>query len=140
MDETDEATLESMLDLNFRSVFFAMRAVLPGMRAAGRGSISVVASRQGVEAGAMVGAYGASKASAISLGKAVALENRDRGISANSVLPATMDTAANRAAMPGADPKQWVRPTAVAELLVYLASPEGAQVTGAAIPVYGAQL
>jgi NAD(P)-dependent dehydrogenase (short-subunit alcohol dehydrogenase family) len=140
VDETDEATLESMLDVNFRSVFFTLRAVLPEMRGAGRGSISVVASRQGAEAAAMVGAYGASKAAAISLVKSVALENKDRGISANTVLPATMDTAANRAAMPGTDPAKWVQPSQVAELLVYLASAEGAQVTGAAIPVYGGQL
>jgi NAD(P)-dependent dehydrogenase (short-subunit alcohol dehydrogenase family) len=140
VDETDDSTLENMLNVNFRSVFVTLRAVLPEMRRAGRGSISVVASRQGMEPGAMVGAYGASKAAAISLVKTVALENKDSGISANCVLPATMDTAANRAAMPGADFSKWVQPAQVAELLVYLASDGGAQVTGAAIPVYGAQL
>jgi len=55
-------------------------------------------------------------------------------------LPATMDTPGNRAAMPGADASQWVQPSDVAALLVYLASDAGAGITGAAIPVYGRQL
>ncbi|MBL8219172.1 MAG: hypothetical protein JNL62_08075, partial [Bryobacterales bacterium] len=49
----------------------------------------------------------------------------------------TMDTAANRAAMPGAGFSLWVRPAQVAAMIVHLVSDEAAQVTGAAIPVYG---
>ncbi|MBZ5729195.1 MAG: SDR family oxidoreductase [Acidobacteriia bacterium] len=60
--ETDDATLEKMLDLNYRSAFFVARAVLPQMRRQGGGRILAVASRQAVEPGAMVGAYSASKA------------------------------------------------------------------------------
>ena len=72
--------------------------------------------------------------------RSIALENKDRGISANTVLPGTMDTPANRAADPKADPLQWVQPAQVAALLVHLASDAGAQVTGAAIPIYGRQV
>jgi NAD(P)-dependent dehydrogenase (short-subunit alcohol dehydrogenase family) len=140
VEDTDDATMEQMLDLNFRSAFFMLRAVLPHMRQQGKGSIAVVASRQGVEPGAMVGAYSASKAAVVALVRTVALENRDRAISANTVLPATMDTPGNRASDPKADGSQWVQPAQVAALLVYLASDSGAQVTGAAIPIYGRQL
>jgi NAD(P)-dependent dehydrogenase (short-subunit alcohol dehydrogenase family) len=135
--ETDDATLDKMLDLNYRSAFFTARAVLPHMRQGGR--ILAVASRQAVEPAAMVGAYSASKAALVALIRTIALENKDRGISANAVLPATMDTPANRAADPKADPLQWVQPAQVAALLVYLASDASAQVTGAAIPIYGRQ-
>jgi NAD(P)-dependent dehydrogenase (short-subunit alcohol dehydrogenase family) len=87
----------------------------------------------------MVGAYSASKAAVVALIRTIALENKDLDVSANTVLPGTMDTPANRAADPTADPLRWVQPPQVAALLVHLASDAGAQVTGAAIPIYGRQ-
>ncbi|MBZ5621116.1 MAG: SDR family NAD(P)-dependent oxidoreductase [Acidobacteriia bacterium] len=138
--ETDDQTLEKMLDVNYRSAFFMARAVLPQLRQQGGGRILAVASRQAVEPGAMVGAYSASKAALVALIRTIALENKDRGISANSVLPATMDTPQNRAGDPSADRSQWVDPAQVAALLVHLASDAGAQITGAALPVYGRQV
>jgi NAD(P)-dependent dehydrogenase (short-subunit alcohol dehydrogenase family) len=136
--ETDDATFEKMLDLNYRAAFYIARAVLSQMRQQGSGRILAVASRQGVEPAAMVGAYSASKAALVSLVRTIALENKDRGISANTVLPATMDTPGNRAG--GAGNPQWVQPAQVAALLVYLASDAAAQITGAAIPLYGPQI
>lgn len=138
--DTDDATLDKMLDLNYRSAFFMARAVLPQMRQQGGGRILAVASREAVEPGAMVGAYSASKAALVALVRTIALENKDRCISANTVLPGTMDTPSNRAADPKADPLQWVQPAQVAALLVHLASDAGGQVTGAAIPIYGRQV
>jgi NAD(P)-dependent dehydrogenase (short-subunit alcohol dehydrogenase family) len=138
--ETDDATFEKMLDLNYRAAFYIARAVLPQMRRQGGGRILAVASRQAVEPAAMIGAYSASKAALVSLVRTIALENKDRCISANTVLPGTMDTPGNRAGDPNADPSQWVQPSQVAAILVHLASDAGAQVTGAAIPVYGRQV
>jgi NAD(P)-dependent dehydrogenase (short-subunit alcohol dehydrogenase family) len=131
--DTTDATLEQMLDLNFRAAFFMMRAVIPQMRAQKAGRILVVASRQGVEPGAMVGAYSASKAAIVALVKCVALENKDAGITANTVLPGGMATPGNRG-------NNLVPVEQVAALLAYLAGDGAAQVTGAAIPVYGSQL
>jgi NAD(P)-dependent dehydrogenase (short-subunit alcohol dehydrogenase family) len=140
VDETDDATFEKMLDLNYRAAFFMTRAVLPQMRQQGSGRILAVASRQAVEPSAMVGAYSASKAALVSLIRTIALENKDRCISANTVLPGTMDTPGNRASDPKADDSQWVQPSQVAAILLHLASDAGGQVTGAAIPVYGKQV
>ena len=128
VEDTDDATLDRMLDLNYRAAFFVFRAVLPQMRHQGSGRILAVASRQGVEPGASVGAYSASKAALVALVRTIALENRDLGITANTVLPGTM----------GSD-GDLVRPAQVAALLLHLASDAGAQITGAAIPVYGKQ-
>ena len=139
VEETDEATLDQMLDVNYRAAFFICRAVLPQMRRQASGRILAVASRQGVEPAAMVGAYSASKAALVSLIHTIALENRDLGISANTVLPGTMDTPGNRAGDPKADTSHWVQPSQVAALLVHLASDAASQITGAAIPVYGRQ-
>jgi NAD(P)-dependent dehydrogenase (short-subunit alcohol dehydrogenase family) len=137
--ETDDATLEKMLDVNFRSAFFMMRALLPHMRQQGAGRILAIAGRLGVEPAAMAGAYSASKAAIVALVRVVALENKDRAIAANSILPGTMDTPANRKREPDGDYSQWVQPQQVAALLVHLAGDEGASITGAAIPVYGRQ-
>ncbi|HET6181690.1 MAG TPA: SDR family NAD(P)-dependent oxidoreductase [Candidatus Sulfotelmatobacter sp.] len=135
--DTDDATFQRMLDMNLNSAFHILRAVIPYMRKAGTGRIVGISSRAAETPGANVGAYSASKAAFSALMKTVALENKDAGITANVILPGTMDTPANRKAMPGADPSQWVQPASVASLLLFLADEGGKDVTGAAIPVYG---
>jgi NAD(P)-dependent dehydrogenase (short-subunit alcohol dehydrogenase family) len=138
--ETDDATLENMLNLNLRTAFYVLRAVIPQMRRAGTGRIIAIGSRAAEDPGPGVGAYSASKAAMVSLIRTVALENKDRGITANVILPGTMDTPGNREAMPAADRGKWVQPASIASLIVWLASEAGKDVNGAAIPVYGAGL
>jgi len=135
--ETDDATFQRMFDLNLNSAFYLLRAALPAMRKTGNGRIIAIGSRAALEPGASVGAYSASKAALVSLIKTVALENKDVGITANVILPGTMDTPANRKAMPNADFSKWVQPANVASLVLWLAGDAGIDVTGAAIPVYG---
>jgi NAD(P)-dependent dehydrogenase (short-subunit alcohol dehydrogenase family) len=135
--ETEDAMLDRMLDVNFRTAFYMIRAVLPSMREHRSGRILAIGSKAAVEPSPMAGAYAASKAALVSLIRTVARENSDRGITANVVLPGTMDTPANRTAMPGADFSKWVQPGQVAKLLVHLATAEVSQVNGAVIPIYG---
>jgi NAD(P)-dependent dehydrogenase (short-subunit alcohol dehydrogenase family) len=135
--DTDDATFQRMFDMNVNSAFHILRAVIPHMRQAGIGRIIAIGSRAEEDPGPTLGAYSASKAALVSLIRTVALENKDAGITANVVLPGTMDTPANRQAMPGADVSQWVQPASVASLIVWLAGDAGKDVTGAAIPVYG---
>jgi NAD(P)-dependent dehydrogenase (short-subunit alcohol dehydrogenase family) len=135
--ETDDSTFQRMFDVNFKSTFYLLRAVLPVMRKTRNGRIIAIGSRAALEAGAGVGAYSASKAAMVSLIKTVALENKDAGITANVILPGTMDTPANRKAMPNADVSKWVQPVNVARLVTWLAGDAGKDVNGAAIPVYG---
>lgn len=135
--ETDDATFQRMLDLNLNSAFYVLRAVISHMRRAGAGRIIAIGSRAAENPGPGVGAYSASKAALVSLIQTVAVENKDLGITANVLLPGTMDTPANRKAMPNADTSQWVQPASVASLIVWLAGEAGKDVTGAAIPVYG---
>ncbi|MCI0351892.1 MAG: SDR family NAD(P)-dependent oxidoreductase [Acidobacteriales bacterium] len=135
--DTDAATLEKMLDMNFRSAFYMLKAVVPHMRKAGCGRIVAIGSKAAVEPAAGVGAYSASKAALITLIRTVALENKDAGITANVLLPSTIDTPANRAAMPKADTSKWVNPEKLASLIVWLAGDAASEVSGAVIPVYG---
>lgn len=138
--DTDDATFQRMLDMNLNSAFHILRAVLPHMRKAKAGRIIAIGSRAAESPGASVGAYSASKAALVSLIRTVALENKDASITANVLLPGTIDTPANRKAMPGADVSQWVRPASIASLIVWIAGDAGKDVTGAAIPVYGGGL
>jgi len=140
VDETGDGTFERMLDFNYRAAFFMARAVLPPMRMQGGGCILAVASRQAVEPAANVGAYSASKVAQVSVTRTIALESRDRNISADTVLPGTMDTPRkSRWRSPG-------RSLAIGAaipgraLLVHLASDAGAQVTSAAIPICSKQM
>jgi NAD(P)-dependent dehydrogenase (short-subunit alcohol dehydrogenase family) len=134
---TDDATWQRMFDANLNSAFHILRAVIPEMRKAGGGRIIAIGSRQAEEPAPTIGAYSASKAALVSLIKTVALENKDVGITANVILPGTIDTPANRKDIPGANVSQWVQPASIAGLIVWLAGDSGKDVTGAAIPVYG---
>jgi len=135
--ETDERTWDHMMDLNLRSAYLMCRAVLPAMLKAGSGRIVAVGSRTGVEPAAGLSAYGVSKAGLVALIRTIALETKGTGVTANVVMPSVIDTAANRVAMPKADAKKWVQPSSIATVLLWLASKEARDVSGAVIPVYG---
>jgi NAD(P)-dependent dehydrogenase (short-subunit alcohol dehydrogenase family) len=126
--------------MNLNSAFHMLRAVIPHMRKAGAGRIIAIGSRAAEDPGPTVGAYSASKAALVSLIRTVALENKDASITANVILPGTIDTPANRKAMPSADASTWVQPASIASLILWLAGDAGKDVNGAAIPVYGGGL
>jgi len=138
--DTDDVTFQQMFDLNLNFLFHVLRATIPVLRQNGNGCIIAIGSRAALEPGAGVGAYSASKAAMVSLIRTVALENKDAGLRANVILPGTMDTPANRESIPKADFSKWVKPTAVASLITWLASDAGKDVTGAVIPVYGSDV
>jgi len=138
--DTDDDTFRQMMDINLNSLFHVLRAALPALRRTGDGRIIAIGSRAALEPGPSVGAYSASKAAMLSLIRTVAIENKDAGVRANVILPGTMDTPANRKAMPDADFSKWVRPTTVASLITWLAGDAGKDLNGAVIPVYGGDM
>ena len=138
--ETDDDTWEKMLLLNLKAAVNILRAVLPGMRERKHGRIVAIGSRAAVDPAANIAAYSASKAALVSLMKTAALENSKLGITANVILPGTIDTPANRGFNPGGDYSSWVSPQKLADLALFLASDAASEITGAAIPVYGAGL
>ncbi len=124
-----------MLDLNLTSAVIGCRAVLPAMRAARRGRIVNIASRAVVPPLGGFIAYTVSKSAVIALTQALAQEERPHGITVNAVLPSTMDTPANRSAMPDADRSGWVTTEAVADVIAYLVSDAAGAVSGATVAV-----
>ncbi|PDT11179.1 3-oxoacyl-ACP reductase [Rhizobium sp. J15] len=131
------AQWKMMMTANADTALTISAAVLPIMKAAGYGRIVHVAAAPGLKAGANQAAYAASKAAVIRLTEAIAAECRDDRITANCILPGTIDTPENRAAMPNAKTEGWVSPQSIARLIAFLISPAAAVVTGAAIPSTG---
>ena len=140
IQETSDEIWDQMMEVNARAAFYVLRAVLPVMRSQGGGRIVAIGSRAGVEPAANIAAYAASKAALVALVRTAALENRDAKITANVILPGPIDTEASRKSDPNADRSQRVSPEKIADLALFLASEAAGEITGAAIPFYGAGL
>jgi NAD(P)-dependent dehydrogenase (short-subunit alcohol dehydrogenase family) len=126
-----------LMRVNLETTFRVARACARTFERAGGGVLVVVASPAALLGEAGMGAYAASKAGALRLVESLAREMAPYGGRANAVLPGTMDTPANRAAMPGADSARWVSTEAVAEVIYYLTTAAAAGVNGAAVGVPG---
>lgn len=135
--ETPPALWEDMLGRNAVSVLNMARAVVPAMQARRRGRIVNVAAMGALRAAPAMGAYAVAKSAVLRLTEAMAAELRDGGINVNCVMPSIIDTPANRADMPGADPGRWVAREALADVILFLASDRARAIHGAAIPVVG---
>jgi len=130
VEETAPEEWEKMISLNATSLFLAVRALVPQLRASGRGRIVNIAAVPAVTGGgAGMVAYTASKAAVVAMTKAMASEFGD-GITVNALAPTTIDTPANREAMPDADPSDWVKGEEMAELIDYLTGEAGRSVNG----------
>ncbi len=136
--ESDVSVLEKVIALNVRPVYVTAGRVAKSMveRGAG-GKIVVVLAKSGLKGSAKNAAYTASKAAAQRIVESMALELRDLGINVNAVLPSTIDSPANRADMPNADPAKWVTPEDVADAILFLASDAAARINGASLEVFG---
>lgn len=129
-------TWDQLYQINLRTAVNACRAALPFFAASG-GRIVNIGAASAVKAAAGMGAYAASKAGVARLTEALAEELNARDITVNAVLPGIIDTPANRADMPDANHSRWVKPQALAEVILFLLSARSSAVTGALIPVTG---
>ena len=138
MAEVSEAALadwDFLFTLNARIALILSAAIIPAMAERKYGRIVHVAAGAGLRAGAGIGVYSAAKASVLRIAEAIAEEQRDHGIACNCVLPSTIDTPQNRAAMPDDDHSRWVTPQSIAKVAAFLASADAGAITGAAVPV-----
>jgi NAD(P)-dependent dehydrogenase (short-subunit alcohol dehydrogenase family) len=136
VEETDPATWDHLWKMNASTAFLCSRAAFPGMKAAGWGRVVNVSAFPAIDRGkATLSAYGAAKAAVLSLTHTLAREGVRHGITVNAILPSIIDTASNRAAMPGADTSTWLPPEGIAEVIAFLVSDAAGMVNGAAIPL-----
>ncbi len=131
--------LRQQLDINLVTAFLCAREAVRNMRrvpGAG-GRIVQVSSRAAlVPAGGAI-AYSVAKAGVDMLTAALAEEVKADGILVNAVAPSTIDTSANRQAMPTAKQDRWAAPADLAAAILWLASPANRLTSGAVVPVYG---
>jgi NAD(P)-dependent dehydrogenase (short-subunit alcohol dehydrogenase family) len=121
--------------VNLRTAVAASKAALAHLPDGGR--IINIGAAAALKAGAGMGAYAASKSGVMRLTESLAEELKPRGITVNAVLPSIIDTAPNRRDMPKADFDKWVKPSQLAEVIVFLLSDQASAITGALIPVTG---
>jgi NAD(P)-dependent dehydrogenase (short-subunit alcohol dehydrogenase family) len=138
------ADLRRQLDINLATCFLCCREAVrnmlraaPAPPAEGAGRIVNVGSRAALSPAGGSIAYSLSKAAVLSLTQCLADEVKGSRILVNAVIPSTIDTPANRAAMPQANHDRWPRPAEIASAITWLASPENQLVSGALMPVYG---
>ena len=133
------ADYRAVMDANLEATSLALRAILPGMVQRKRGSVVLIGSRSGVRPYDAPGsaAYAAAKAALTALAQAIAAEVLGAGVRVNSVLPSTIDTEANRKAMPDADRSRWVSTDSLGDVIQFLLSEQARDVSGASLPVYG---
>jgi NAD(P)-dependent dehydrogenase (short-subunit alcohol dehydrogenase family) len=133
----DIAKIDALWQQNVATVVVPAAACLVPMRARGYGRIVSVAAGSALKAGRNSAGYAMAKGAVVRWTEALAAETKDQGITANAILPGTIDHPVNRANMPKADPKTWVQPAEAAALILFLTSTEASGITGAAIPITG---
>lgn len=132
--------LEQQLSMNLVSCALSCRAAVANFRKAGTGGHIVnISARPALNPrqGANMTAYTAAKAAVAAFTVALAEELKHENISAIALAPSTIDTPVNRKEMPDAKHDTWVKPSAIAELIVAHCSLSEVINSGALIPVYG---
>jgi NAD(P)-dependent dehydrogenase (short-subunit alcohol dehydrogenase family) len=136
--ETDDKTWDYMFNLNLRSLIFCLRSIVPVMIRQNFGRIVTVSSGSILRGGgAGIAAYAVSKGAVRQLSEILADELKACDIHVHCILPGTMDTEANRLAMPKADFSKWVKTEDVARLIHFLLSDDSRAVRSVVVPVLG---
>lgn len=131
----DLAAYRAYWDQKVATIVTATTACLRPMRARGYGRVVNVASTAALKAEKGAAGYAMANAALVRWTESLAEETKREGITANCVLPRIIDNAANRAAMPKADPSRWATAAEIAAVVLFLSSEEASGITGTAIPV-----
>jgi NAD(P)-dependent dehydrogenase (short-subunit alcohol dehydrogenase family) len=135
LDSGGPKTWERMFRMNVLTAASMTKAALSALKGAKAASIINIGAAAGAKGSAGMGAYSASKGAVHRLTESLADELKGTGVTVNAILPTVIDTPANRADMPNADFKEWVKPQAIADVILFLASPAARAISGALIPV-----
>jgi NAD(P)-dependent dehydrogenase (short-subunit alcohol dehydrogenase family) len=126
---------ELMFNLNVKTTWNIYRSAVPAIKAAGGGAMVGIGSAAGLRGSGEMAAYAATKSAVMRLTESLADELRPDRIRVNAVLPTTIDTPQNRAAMPDADSSRWVKPAQIAEVMGFLLSEASSAVSGQLLQV-----
>jgi NAD(P)-dependent dehydrogenase (short-subunit alcohol dehydrogenase family) len=135
--ETTMAEWQAMFDLNLKPTFLCCRAVVPIMQKNKYGRIVSVSSRTGLTGAGEFAAYAIAKGAIKTFTASLAEEVLNDNVLVNAIAPSTIDTEANRTAMPKAKHENWVKPEDIAKTLAFLCSDQNQVTSGVVVPVYG---
>ncbi len=137
LEETPADLFQSQMAVNFDTALNMTRAVLPGMKRTGHGSIVYVGTTAATSPFAGGSAYALSKIALRGLMRIVDVENRTAGVRSNELVVKIVDTPRNRAENPDADFSRWSTGRELAEAIEWLCSDASAPLSGGSIPAYG---
>jgi NAD(P)-dependent dehydrogenase (short-subunit alcohol dehydrogenase family) len=136
--ETDAPSWDRMFNLNLRSLVLPLRAIVPMMIGQNFGRIVTTSSGSILRGGgAGIAAYAISKGAVRQLSEILADELVAYDIHVHCIMPGTMDTEANRKAMPAADFSKWVKTEDVARTIRCLLGENTRAVRSAVVPILG---
>lgn len=136
--ELSAEEIDQMMTLNMKTTLLALRGAYPYLRQnPGGAGVVVVSARPGINGAARMALYASTKAAVANIACSAAEEWQNDNINVNAIVPSTMDTPANRQAMPGADFSKWPKTQQVAEVVAFLVSEKARIISGGVIPVYG---
>lgn len=137
--ETTSAVILKQYQLNFETAYHIARPVFVQMMKQNHGRIFMVGSRPGLDAKNSKGmvAYGLTKSLIFRLAEQMNAEGKEHNVVTAVVVPSTLDTPQNRKAMPEANPDNWVKPEAIADIIYFYCTPEAAAIREPVIKVYG---
>jgi NAD(P)-dependent dehydrogenase (short-subunit alcohol dehydrogenase family) len=139
IDATDGTALRKMMSLNFETAYFTARPIFQQMVKQGGGRIVMVASKTALAPGAgkdFIG-YSLSKFILTKLAELLNAEGAASNVVCSIIAPSTIDTELNRKSMPKADFSKWVKPSDIAESLLFLVGDKGSVLRDPIFKVYG---
>ena len=138
ISKTAIADINAQIQLNFNTAYHVARPLFGHMLEKGSGRLVFIGSRPALEpsAGKNMIAYGLSKSLLFKLAEYLNAEGKGKNIVASVVAPSTLDTEINRKSMPNANPDDWVKPSALAEVLEFLVSDRGGPLRETVLKVY----
>lgn len=138
LHDTDGTALRKMYSLNFETAFFMVHALLPIFEKNGGGQFILVGARPALKAeeGRNLAAYALSKTLVFKLSEFVNAYGKGKGIRSTVIVPSTIDTPANRKAMPDADFSKWVPLEAISGTIRFLFSEAGQHIREGVVKLY----
>jgi NAD(P)-dependent dehydrogenase (short-subunit alcohol dehydrogenase family) len=137
--ETTSSEILKQYKLNFETAYHVARPVHTQMMKQRSGRIFLIGSRPGLamrDSKGMV-AYGLAKSLIFRLAELMNEESKNTNVVTSVIIPSTIDTPQNRAAMPKADFATWVTPGAIADTIWFYCTPEAAPLREPIIKIYG---
>lgn len=137
--ETNSAKIKKMVDLNFITTFHVAQKIFEQMAKQKSGRLVFVGAKPSLEpkAGKGLIAYSLSKTLVFKLAELLNEEGKNNNVVATVIVPSVIDTEANRKSMPKVDPKNWVTPKQIAEIIEFATSEKGSKLREPVLKIYG---